>query len=202
MSKKPVINYHDFMRDLKRGKEGEQIVQVFCKESFGLTCVDLSNKNPDFDLIIRQEDGIIGYEDENLNKKEYKRAIKKVFKYSRKKDITIEVKFDKVALKYSNFFLEVFFNIETGCAGGMFKSKADILAWVLPTNKEGGEYKIFFFKRPELLAWLLSYVYTDRKVKFKTPRISPYARGVAVPIKLLENSVACIGVYDYSVLGE
>lgn len=199
--RKPPINHYDFVRDLVRGQKGEEIAIQFFREEFGLACKNLSDRNPSFDLLIDELDPKLTAGKKVAPKKLLKKIFREVFKYSRKDEITVEVKFDMAAAKYKNFFLEVFFNIEEGVAGGIFKCKADILTWIIP-NKGGKSVKIYLFKRPEFLAWLFNYIFTNKDIKLKTPRISPFTRGVAVPVNLLKGSFACVGEFDYEIKEE
>jgi hypothetical protein len=130
-----------------------------------------------------------------------KKLLRKIFKdafgYRGKDEITVEVKFDEAAARHRNFFIEVFFDVDTGSPGTTFKCKADVIAWVVPRKKY---FKVYLFKRPEFLAWFMDYVFTKkRKVSYKTPGISPQARGIPVPIKEAITSFACLGEYEYKL---
>lgn len=199
--RKPPINHYDFVRDLVRGQKGEEIAIQFFREELGLTCKNLSDRNPDFDLLIDELDPKLTEGKKVVPKKLLKKIFREAFKYSRRDTITVEVKFDMAAAKYKNLFLEVLFNIEEGVPGGMFKCKADILTWIVP--KAGGKsVKIYLFKRPEFLAWLFQYIFENKDVKLKTPAISPFTRGVAVPINIIKDSYACVGEFDYEIKEE
>jgi hypothetical protein len=199
--RKPPINHYDFVRDLVRGQKGEEIAIQFFREELGLTCTNLSDRNPDFDLLIDALDPKLTEGKKIVPQKLLKKIFREAFRYSRKEEITVEVKFDMAAAKYKNIFLEVIFNIEEGVPGGMFKCKADILAWIVP-NAGGDSVKIYLFKRPELLAWLFLYIFENKDVKLKTPAISPFTKGVAVPIKIIKESFACVGEFNYKIKGE
>lgn len=195
--KKRVISHRDFVRDLGRGALGEDIVEAFFRDEFGLQAKNVSDNNPDYDIVI---DDIC--EDLKKGKKVAPgRLLKKVFRDSfgitKKKEVSVEVKFDEAAARYKNFFFEIFFNIDTGSPGTIFKCKADLIVWVVPLRKR---FKVYVFKRSELLAWLFEYLFHNKKnLKYKTPGISPYARGVAIPIKAVSVSAACVGVFDYKL---
>lgn len=89
----------------------------------------------------------------------------------------------------------MFFDYNTGSPGTTFKCKADLLAWVVPMR---GKSKIYLFKRPEFLAWIIDYIITNpKKAKYKTPGISPFCRGVPIPIKDVADSYACLGVFEF-----
>lgn len=195
MAKRKVISHHDFVRDLARGAVGEDIVVDFFKEEFGLLAENVSTRNSDYDLIIQQvvkplTKGRNVVPDELL-----KKIFREALSSPRREELTVEVKLDQAAAKYKNFFIELTFDVNTGSPGALFKCKADIIAWVVPYKR--GKYKIYLFKRPELLTWMFDYVFSNKKLQLKTPGISPFARGMAVPIEELEESFACIGCFDF-----
>lgn len=193
--RKPVISHHDFVRDLRRGHKGEEIVEDFFKEEFGLIAENVSNRNPDFDLCISELIPSKQKKTEAASKKALKRIFKDAFDISRRDFITVEVKYDEAAARYKNFFIELFFDYRTGNPGTTFKCKADLIVWVVPMR---GKSKVYVLKRPELLAFIFDYVVTaPKKIKYKTPGISPYARGLPIPIKEMADSYACLGVFEF-----
>jgi hypothetical protein len=130
-----------------------------------------------------------------------RRLLKKIFKdsfgYSDKDELTVEVKFDEAAARYGNLFVEIFFDVDTGSPGTLFKCKADLLVWVIPARKK---FRVYLFKRPEFLAWAFHYLYEKKgKLKYKTPGISPHARGIPLPVKEAAKSFACLGVFDFEL---
>lgn len=194
-TKRGVISHRDFIRDLGRGAVGEDIAEAFFLEEFGLTTKNVSDRNPDFDLLLC---GL----DESVTKQRGvvpDKMLKKIFKdlgFPSKDEITVEVKFDEAAAKYKNFFIEIYYNIETGVPGNIFKSKCDLIVWIVPGKKRS--YHLYIFNRAFLLAWIFNYLLEHKKgVKFKSPAISPYARGVPVPITLVQDSPACLGSYVF-----
>lgn len=192
--KRSVISHYDFVRDLGRGAIGEDVVEVFFKKEFGLIADNVSKNNPDFDLVITKLDPKLARRRKVVPARLLKKIFKDSFGYSNKKEITVEVKFDEAAARYSNIFVEIFFNIDSGSPGTMFKCKADLLAWVIPARKK---FKIYLIKRPEFLAWVFDYMFTSKKrLEYKTPGISPHARGVVIPIKEVASSVACVGEFE------
>ncbi len=193
--RKGVISHYDFVRDLARGAVGEDLIVEFFKDEFGLCAENVSTRNPDFDLIVEKLDPSLSKKKNVVADALFKKILREALDCPRRDFVTIEVKLDAAAAKYKNFFVEVFFDISTGSPGNVFKCKADIIAWVVPGAK--GKYKIFLLKRPEFLAWFFDYVFS-RKIKLKTPAISPQARGVAIPIADVKESFACIGEFDYS----
>jgi len=190
-----VISHRDFARDLGRGALGEDIAEAFFQKQLGLEAENVSEKNPDYDMAISRLSSP-GKLSEGAQKRAFRKAIKKTFGYTGKDRITVEVKFDEAAARYKNLFIEIFFDIETGSPGTTFKCKADILAWIIPARKK---FKIYLLKRPEFLAWVFQYMFTNKKIKYKTPGISPYARGIAVPIDLIAASYACVGEFEYKL---
>lgn len=195
--KKRVISHRDFVRDLGRGALGEDIVEAFFRDEFGLLATNVSDKNPDFDIIIDDVCEDLKPKRKAVPGKLLRKIFRDSFGITKKKFVSIEVKFDEAAARYKNFFFEIFFNIETGSPGTTFKCKADLIVWVVPLRKR---FKIYVFKRPELLAWLFEFMFQNKKkLKYKTPGISPYARGVAVPIKEVAASAACVGEFEYKI---
>lgn len=195
--RKQVISHHDFVRDLRRGARGEDVAQDFFEDEFGVIAENVSKRNPDFDLKITEILPTKSTKKKSaaVNKKALKKIFKDSFGYSRKDDITIEVKYDEAAARYKNFFIEMFFNIDDGTPGTTFKCKADVLIWIVPLRKH---HKIYLFKRPEFLAWIFDYMLTNKKkLKYKVPGISPHARGIPVPIKEIADSFACLGEFEY-----
>lgn len=189
-----VISHYDFVRDLARGAVGEDVVVDFFKYQFGLRAENVSTRNPDYDLIVEEVDPALSKKRNVVADALLKKILREALSCPRRDFITVEVKLDAAAAKYKNFFIEVLFDVSTGSPGNMFKCKADIIAWVVPGKR--GNYKIYLLKRPEFLAWFFDYVFS-RKIRLKTPAISPLARGVAVPISAIVNSPACIGQFDF-----
>ena len=191
--RKQVISHYDFVRDLRRGHKGEEIVEDFFKKEFGLIAENVSERNPDFDLNISQL--VKPKRTDAASLKALKRVFKDAFGISRRDHITIEVKYDEAAARYKNFFIEMFFDYRDGNPGTTFKCKADLTVWVVPLR---GKNKVYIFKRPEFLAYLMDHIMTStKKLKYKTPGISPYARGVPIPIKDVAESYACLGVFEF-----
>lgn len=192
--KRRPISHRDFVRDLGRGAVGEDIACSFFLKEFGIISKNVSERNPDFDIILYDLD------EELLNKPKVvpKKLLKKVFKdfgFHNKEELTVEVKFDEAAARYKNFFIEVFFNVEDGSPGSLLKCKSDLIVWVVPNGKK---HKIYMFNRAGFLAWFFEYIFENRKsLKLKTPGISPMARGIAVPIELAKESFSCLGVFDF-----
>jgi hypothetical protein len=191
--KRPVISHRDFVRDLGRGALGEDVAEVFFKSEFGVIAENVSEKNPDYDLKISKLDPCLAKRPRVVPAKLLRKIFRDSFGYSNKKELTVEVKFDEAAARYGNIFIEIFFDIDTGSPGTVFKCKADLLAWVIPARKK---FKIYLIKRPEFLAWLFGYIFADDSLEYKTPGISPHARGIALPIKEMVNSPACLGEFE------
>lgn len=194
---KRVISHQDFVRDLGRGALGEDIVEVFLQREFGVVAENVSQRNPDYDLKITALDPKLAKQRNVVPKTLLKKIFKDSFKCPNRNQVTVEVKYDEAASRYNNFFLEIFFDVDTGCPGTTFKCKADIVAWVVPARKR---FKIYLFKRPEFLAWLFHYMFENKKtLKYKTPNISPQARGIVVPISAAVESPACLGTFDFKL---
>ncbi len=194
-SRKGPINHYDFVRDLERGAVGEDIVVAFFKEQFGLIADNVSTRNSDFDLLVKKLDSSLSQKRNVVSKEMLKKIFREAFDCSRREQITIEVKYDEAATRYKNLFIELFFDIDTGSPGAVFKCKADIIAWVVPEKK--GSNRIYLFKRPEFLTWIFDYIFSNRKIELKTPGISPKARGVVIPISEIKECYACVGEYTF-----
>lgn len=195
-----VIDHRHFVRDLERGAKGEKIVEDFFKEEFGLLAENVSKGNSDYDLKVSTICKDLEKSSNVVPSKLFKKILRDSLSYNKKKSVTIEVKYDEAAAKYRNFFIELIFDIEKNVPGALFKCKADLVVWVVPDkNKRKKTAKIYLFKRPELISWLFQYVHGEKKVTFKTPSISPYARGLTVPISKLTKSFACVGEYDFKL---
>jgi hypothetical protein len=193
--RKQVISHYDFVRDLRRGARGEDIVEDFFQEKFGIIAENVSDRNPDFDLCISELVPKKAKKTPAASKKALKRIFRDAFGIKRRDFVTVEVKYDEAAARYKNFFIEMFFNHDDGTPGTTFKCKADLIVWVVPLR---GKNKIYIFKRPEFLAWILDFVISSpKRLKYKTPGISPYARGIPIPIKDVASSYACLGVFEY-----
>lgn len=197
--RKGPINYWDFTRDLERGAVGEELVVDFLDEEFGLQADNVSTKNSDYDLIIKKLSSSLAKQKNVVPKSLLKKIFKEAFDISKRESVTIEVKYDEAAARYKNLFIELFFNIETGSPGTIFKCKADLIAWVVPEKSRRN--KVILLKRPEFLAWLFDYIYTNKNIEFKTPGVSPFARGIAVPISAIKECFACLGEFDYKLEG-
>ena len=198
MSKKRVISHRDFVRDLGRGARGEDIVEVFLQGEFGIIPDNVSERNPDYDLIIKKIDPEAFPGKKVVPKKLLRKIFRDSFGFYRKDTLTVEVKFDEAAARYKNIFLEVYFNYEDGTPGTIFKCKADVIAWVVPAKNK--KFKIHLLDRAKFLAWFHNYTLTHRKkLEYKVPGISPMARGIAVPLVEVVESVACIGVYEFKL---
>lgn len=193
--RKQVISHYDFVRDLRRGARGEDIVEDFFKEEFGIIAENVSDRNPDFDLCISDLVPKDTKKTPAASRKALKRIFKDAFGISRRDFVTVEVKYDEAAARYKNFFIEMFFHHEQGTPGTTFKCKADLIVWVVPLR---GKNKIYVFKRPEFLAWIMDFIISSpKRLKYKTPGISPCARGIPIPIKDVAESYACLGVFEY-----
>ena len=193
MARRP-ISHRDFVRDLARGTEGEEIVEEFLLEEFGLVSENVSQNNPDFDILITgvctkwaKSKGVV-------SKKLFKKILKDGFGFRNKNELSVEVKYDQAASRSGNIFIELFFDITEGKPGTVFKCKADIVCWVIPRARK--KKSIYLFKRAEMLAWLFEYM-RENKIKLKTPGVSPYARGMAVPVKEIADGFACLGEYTF-----
>lgn len=200
MPKHPgVINPRDFARDLGRGALGEDIVVKFFLREYSVIARNVSDHNPDYDLLI----DALAAEVAQQEKIDPEKLLQKFFRglgFPKHKVLSVEVKLDEAAARYRNFFIEIFFDVERGVPGGFFKCKADLMAWVVPVRSAGGKFKIYLFNRASLLAWVFKYLLEHPgAVPFKTPGISPNARGVAIPIAIAEKSPACLGVFDYDI---
>ena len=53
---KRVISHRDFIRDLGRGAIGEDIAEAFFRDEFGVVAGNVSERNPDYDLLIDKLD--------------------------------------------------------------------------------------------------------------------------------------------------
>lgn len=195
VKRKQVISHHDFVRDLQRGHRGEDIVEDFFADEFGLVAENVSDRNPDYDLCITETLPSKKKRTDAASHKALKRILKDAFGISRRDFVTVEVKYDEAAARYKNFFIEMFFDHRTGSPGTTFKCKADLLVWVVPMRRKS---KIYVFKRPEFLAWIVDFIVSSpKRVKYKVPGISPHARGVPIPIKDVADSYACLGVFEF-----
>lgn len=194
--KRGVISHKDFVRDLSRGALGEDVAELFFLREFGVIAENVSDRNPDHDLLIKKLDPKVAKKPKVIPKK----LIKKIFKdlgFHNKKELTVEVKLDEAAARYKNFFIEIFFDVDKGTPGTTYKCKADLLVWVVPSKKK---FKIYLFNRPAFLSWIVQYIVeSKKKIEFKTPGISPKARGIPVPIVEAEKSSACLGVFDFKL---
>jgi hypothetical protein len=197
MMPRKVISHRDFVKDLARGAVGEEVVEKFLREEFGLIAKNVSEKNPDFDLIIDELDPEFLESKKVVPKKLLKKIFRDAFGFDRRSLLTVEVKFDAAAAKYDNFFIETTFDIDNNVPGTIFKCKADLIIWLVP--KSSKQFKVYIFKRPELLSWLFQYIFVDKKIKLKVPGKSPFARGIAISIDMLKKSFACLGEFDYTL---
>lgn len=197
VKRRKVISHRDFVRDLGRGAKGEAIVESFFKKEFGLIAKNVSEKNPSYDMILDEVDPHLVGQPKVVPHKLLKKIFKDAFGYPNRKQLTVEVKFDEAAAKYGNFFFEAIFDVEAGNPGGIFKCKADLFVWLVPAK--GRDYKVYLFKRAEMLAWLFDYVMRNKSLEYKTPGISPYTRGLAIPIKETVKGFGCIGVFDFKI---
>lgn len=194
---KRVISARDFARDLGRGALGEDIAEAFFRDEFGVVAENVSDNNPDYDMIISDITPELKKGRKVIPSKLLKKVFRDSFGYSNKDKVTVEVKFDEAAARYRNIFVEIFFNFDSGSPGTMFKCKADLLVWVVPLKRR---FKIYVIKRAEFLSWLFDYVFSsEKKLNYKTPGISPYARGLAIPMKSVADSCACVGVFEYKL---
>lgn len=185
-----VISHKDFVRDLKRGGVGEEIVQEFVRREFKINIKQVGGSNRHWDFELLSAD--VSAKGKKFTKKDEKKLITS---FKKKFGETLEVKYDEAAAKYKRFFVELLFDIDRGVAGAATKCKADIVVWVVPDRK--GWYKLYFFKRPEFLSWVVIYSLENKDTKLKTPGISPKARGMAIPIEDLKESFAFIGEYEF-----
>lgn len=191
-----VISHTDFVRDLGRGALGEDVVEVFFRHEFGVVARNVSKNNPDYDMIVDDIVPALKKKRGVVPKKLLRKIFKESFGYTGKDSVTVEVKFDEAAARYKNFFFEIFFDVETGSPGTIFKCKADLIVWVVPSK---AKFKVYIFRRAELLAWLFDHVFNVEVVEYKIPAVSPYARGLPISIKLLADSAACIGEFEYKI---
>lgn len=193
--KRKVIDHRDFVRDLGRGAHGEDIVDLFFQEEFGVEVRNVTKQKVGWDFEVdkwtkKELDKTKAARRKKLNK------FKKVFG-NFKTPLSVEVKFDEAAARYKNIFIELLFDVKKGAAGAVMNCKADVFVWVIPDGRK--KYKILLLKRPEFLAWLMGYVLEKDDIKIKTPSVSPYARGLAIPVKEIEESFSCLGVYEFTL---
>jgi hypothetical protein len=143
MVKGGIISHKHFVRDLARGAVGEEVVESFFLEQFGLCSRNVSEKNPDYDLVLDSvSKEMVG--PKVVPKKLLKKIFKDVFGYTSKKELSVEVKLDEAAAK-------------------LF-------------------YTVMFSKK---------------KLEFKVPHVSKYARGLPISIAAAVQSPACIGEFDF-----
>lgn len=196
-AKRRVISHYDFVRDLGRGALGEDIAEIFLQREFGVIADNVSERNPDFDLLINHLDPALSRKPRVVPKKLLRKIFKDSFGIVNRDEITVEVKFDEAAARYGNLFIEVFFDIRCGSPGALFKCKADLFVWIVPAKKK---FMIYVLKRPELLAWVFQYMFDNKnKISYKVPNISPYARGIPVPVKAVAASPACVGTFEFNL---
>lgn len=174
------IKHQDFVRDLKRGEVGEEVVEDFIKKEFDIELKRVSTTNRHWDFEITAK----------------KKGPKKIRDFIKKYGNTIEVKYDEAAAKYKRFFIELMFDVDKGVAGAATNCKSDIVVWVIPDGKR--KYKLYFFHRPEFLSWLILYILEQtRKPELKTPGISPKARGLPVSIEEAVKGFSFIQSFDF-----
>ena len=117
----------NFIKDLKKGKEGEEIFIKFFDEN-DVEIMDVRNdteyQKKDIDFRIPLADGGI----ENY-----------------------EVKFDKLGGKTGNIPIEIISNSKTGKHGWLFNSKADYICSIFPDPKGG--YLLYFSNLIKLLKY-------------------------------------------------
>jgi len=184
-----VIKHRDFVRDLDRGAVGEDVIEEFFKKEYNVILKSVSDKNRYWDF------EVVGL-DETVSK--YKKATKTKLlkKFKKNFGTTIEVKFDEAAEKYKRFFIELLFDVEKDVAGAIANCKSDLITWVVPQRK--GRYKVYLFKRAELISWLIIYALeSGSKMKLRTPGISPRARGIAIPITDITKAYGFLGEFNF-----
>lgn len=194
-SKSPISRY-EFIKDRARGLIGEKTAESFLKKELQFEVLNVSDKSREFDFIIKDVTRECKDSSTKTVKSLLKSKFKESFKFGNKKEVTVEVKYDITAARTKNLFIEVFFNVDKTEAGALFKCKADILMWVIPQEEK---YKILIFKRADLIAWIFKHLFCTKELKLKVPGVSPYARGVVIPINKISKDPVCIGNYDFSL---
>lgn len=185
-------NYGQLLKDLQVGfEEGEEPVKAFLKQHFGITTRNVGKQHIGWDL------EVVGVDKKFLKgTKRNPATIKKKFinKFGR----TFEVKRDKASDRTNNFFYEVWSNLRVHNPGCLQASKADVI--VIVRKKE-----FIFIDRGYLLSWIMYQLYHDspmskrwkrktcrrvKEVEMKNSPISPYVRGILIPIEDIKNEAS------------
>lgn len=181
-------HYGQLLKDLQMGYgEGEQMVQDFLRDSFGILTTNVGEQHVGWDLEVVAVDG------DFLSKSPTKVDSSSVMKrFVSKFGKTIEVKRDRVSDRTGNFFYEVWSNMRVHNPGCISTSKADTI--VIVRNDE-----FIFVNRSFFISWVVYNLYMDTDVAqawrkktrgkkknnsdMRNSPISPHVRGVLIPIE-------------------
>ena len=189
--------YNRLIQDLRLGREeGEDQVQSFFYDNFGITTSNVGPEQKGWDLEVTGFDGSkVGAGKDTYSPE------KMLEKFKKKFGATFEVKRDKTSDTTGNIYWECWSNFRIKNAGCMLECKADTIVFV--RKKE-----FIFLSRAILLSWIFDNLFmrtdlADRwmKTTFKTGKKRMMSAknnsdvlGILIPVDDVRASPACFHI--------
>ena len=188
--------YKQLLSDFKRGKEGENSVQRFLLEEFGISTKNVGEMQLGYDLEVVNLDGSkIGLDGGTYSKD---KMIEKFIKTFGK---TFEVKRDFTSDRTGNIYWECWSNKRLNNPGCQLTCKADTLVFVRSTE-------FVFVDRAKFLSWFFENTFMQtalslgwQKKTFRggnkrmmSAHNNPDVAGILIPVVDIKNSVSCFFV--------
>jgi len=195
-------DYKQLLKDFKRGKEGEDAVQKFLLEEFGISTKNVGQEQLGHDLEVISLDGSkIGLE-EGVTYSEDKMIDKFMKSFGR----TFEIKRDFTSDRTGNVYWECWSNKRLNNPGCQLSCKADTIIFVRSTE-------FIFLNRAKFLSWFFenAFLQTDllqgwQKKTFRggnkkmmSAANNPDVAGILIPVSDIKKSVACFYVKDRKI---
>jgi hypothetical protein len=187
--------YDQLVKDFRLGLvEGEQIVQGFLLEKYGIKTDNIGGKKLGWDLEVVGVDGsFIGLDDKTFDEKYF--YDKFVNKFGKR----LEVKRDLTSDRTQNIYFECWSNVRVRNPGCMVACKADTLIFVR-------KQEFIFLNHASFLAWMFENLFMRtelsdhwRKATFRggkeqmmSAKNNIDVRGILIPVDDMRTSPACI----------
>ena len=191
--------YKQLIKDFDRGrKDGEDVVQKFLLEEFGIETRNIGELQLGYDLEVV---GLVG-DNIDIEKATFSED-KLVAKFIKKFGRTFEVKRDFTSDKTGNLYWECWSNKKAGVPGCQLSCISDTVIYV--RKKE-----FIFLRRDKFLSWFFENIFlnTDlaenwrkktsrgKKLKMMAARNNYDVRGILLPVDDIKDSVACFYIKE------
>lgn len=187
------------LRDLARGKEGEDVVQKFLSDTYGVLTRNVGPLRLGWDL------EVVGIDETHFLGRQ--KATNVLDAFVKDFGSTFEIKRDATSDRTGNVYWECWSNIRVHNPGCMLSCKADTIVFVR-------KQELLFLNRPMFLSWLYENLFLQTPLalewKAKTnPRgdqrmmsakNNPDVQGILIPVVHIKNSPASFFVFSRPTL--